>query len=520
MAGVTRGGAGLLRNIASGWVVLAANVAYGLIITPFVVAALRPEGYGVWSVLNGLFAYSELFYFGLGSALIRYTAQAISRGDEHTLDRLVSVVLTIYVLIGAGCVAISLLLAPSVHLLFAAPLAPHLYRTTEIVCKLLGVRLLLLFVASGFSGLIVGHDRFDVTNAVALASTAVRCVVVPLSLRSANPLLSLGVTMTIIAVLEAAALVFAAYRVRPGLHVRATRPHSRELSVLYSFGLQSFAVTFANRLIMQTDSVVIGVMIGASSVAVYTLSQALIDYARMAIGRVSGILLPRMVHLAELKDDVAMGRAYLRVTQYGGLVAGVLTGSLIGIGPAFLNLWVGPEYADPSRRIVVPLSLALLLNVYSVQLPLSIYQALGLMRMPATVLGIEAVLNVMLSVLLAPRFGLAGVALGTLLPAALVSAVVLPTYLCRRLSVSAHSYIRCGVAPGLVAAVCGIAWYMVAANVIVYISYDRLLAAAIIGATISFAAGYAALGREDRLLIKELVRSLRGIFDQSVRVEP
>ena len=51
------------------------------VVTPIVVRSLGIERYGIWSFLNGLLAYSELLYFGLGSALVKYAAQYRARDD-------------------------------------------------------------------------------------------------------------------------------------------------------------------------------------------------------------------------------------------------------------------------------------------------------------------------------------------------------------------------------------------------------------------------------------------------------
>src|SRR5688572_2913004 len=90
----------LLRNVLSNWLVLAIGIVYTFVVTPIVVRSLGIEGYGIWSFLNGLLAYSELLYLGLGSAVVKYVAQYRARNDVAGINRLASVVGSIYGLLG------------------------------------------------------------------------------------------------------------------------------------------------------------------------------------------------------------------------------------------------------------------------------------------------------------------------------------------------------------------------------------------------------------------------------------
>ena len=86
-----RGAPSLMRNVLSNWTVLGSAVLYSLLITPTVVHALDREAYGIWSFLNAFVAYSNLFYLGLGAALLRFGAEHYAARNRSALNRLVSV---------------------------------------------------------------------------------------------------------------------------------------------------------------------------------------------------------------------------------------------------------------------------------------------------------------------------------------------------------------------------------------------------------------------------------------------
>lgn len=441
----------LARNVFSNWFVLVVGIGYALFITPIVVGALGKELYGVWTFLNGLLTYSDVLYFGLGSALVKYVAQFHTKGDQAGMNRLVSVVVLIYGSIGLFCFLVLTGFSPLIPHAFADPLSAETARAASWTCVLLGVQLLFVFIGSAFSGVIIGHDRYDLVNAVYAVSVAVRCVAMPTLVRQGHePLLVLAVLTATVTALSTLAYVGLAFWYVPGLSIRLRRPQVAELRLLYTFGLQSFFIMFAVKLISYTDTTVIGVTLGAASVALYTLPVQLVEYARSTTGGFAGVFLPRLTALVTRGDTDGLRESYLNTTRIACFLSGWLAATLICLGPPFLNRWVGSEFGTPVQWVLVYLAIGAFGQVLTSQVPLAFYQALHIVAFPAAVMMIEALLNLGLSIWWAPRMGLVGVALATALPAIFVSLVVLPPYLCRHLGLSVRTLFSRSVIPGLI----------------------------------------------------------------------
>jgi O-antigen/teichoic acid export membrane protein len=440
----------LARNVVSNWFVLALSVAYVFFVTPIIVRALDTELYGVWSFLNGLLAYSALLYFGLGAAIIKTVARYRAENDLDGINRVTSIVLTIYFILGLCCFILFAGLSTVVPSLFATPLSADAARGASYACLLLGARLFLVFVGSGFSGLMAGHDRFDLVNVVNIVQVVVRFVLTPLLVRPGDePLLALAWLHTAVEALQTICLAALSYWYVPTLSIRPQRPTASELRMLYGFGIQSFFIMFAVRLISYTDTTVIGLTLGASSVALYSLPLQLIEVSRLAIGGFSGVLLPRLTFLATTGDLAKLRQHYLDSARIGCFLFGWLAALVIALGPAFLDRWVGPAFGTPVQWVLVYLAIAGFGQVLTTQIGLGFYQSLHVMAYPAAVLTIEALINVLLSIWLARRFGITGVAFATMVPALLVSCGLLPAYLCRKLGIPVRSLLLQSVLPGV-----------------------------------------------------------------------
>jgi O-antigen/teichoic acid export membrane protein len=238
----------------------------------------------------------------------------------------------------------------------------------------------------------------------------------------------------------------------------------------------------AVKLVSYTDQTVIGLTLGAASVALFALPLQLIEYGRVLINGIGAVLLPRLTVLEMKRDIRGLGNAYVEVSRMTCAVAAFINVQLIMLGPAFLARWVGHEFAAPAPVILLCLGIASVLQAVSIQAPLPFLQATRHLTLPAIVLLAEGVVNVALSLALIPRFGLNGVALGTLIPSFFISFLVIPFFVCRRLDVRPARLVSHAILPAFL--VGGITLFVLAGLDALYASatYRAIVAKAVVSA--------------------------------------
>ena len=397
--------------------------------------------------------YSSLLYLGVGSALVKYIATYTASHDQASINRLTSVAVTIFAGLGGFALLVFLGLSPFITRFLADDLPLETARSASITCALLGVQLLCLFPTSAFIATLLGHDRFDLANLAQLGTILIRFSLVGIVVEGSYPLVRLAAFMAATNVAELLVARALAHRVDPSLRVAVTTPRAAELRILYGFGVPAFLITFAVRLISYTDTTVIGVVLGAASVGLYALPMQLVEYTRLAVTGYSGVLFARITVLHATGDEAGLRHAYLLNLRIASLIASFLLANVMWLGVPFLNSWVGPTFGEPVRWVIIWLSLATFLHVFTTLSAMPFYHSMQILRLPVKVLVVEAILNLVLSITMAKRFGISGVALATLIPAG-VSFAVLPRRLARTLSVPARTWIRSAMLP---AAMMGIA---------------------------------------------------------------
>jgi O-antigen/teichoic acid export membrane protein len=240
------------------------------------------------------------------------------------------------------------------------------------------------------------------------------------------------------------------------------------------------------------------------------------EYGRTAVGGFTGVWLPRLTLLTTRGDMASMREAYLSTSRIACFLTAWLGATVMTLGPAFLNRWVGDEFGTPAQWVLLFLAIAAFGQVLSTHAPLGFYQALHLVSLPAKVLMLEALINLGLSIWLAPRLGITGVALATALPAVCVSAVVLPPYVCRHLDLPVRTFFVKAVLPGGLmfvgnAVVLGLSGLVITAH-----SYPAIVARAVLSIPVSLLVFFATFPPQERRAVRELLAILRRITPRLV----
>jgi O-antigen/teichoic acid export membrane protein len=426
-------------------------------IVPVVVGTLDREVYGVWTFLNSLAVYSNLFYLGLGAAFMKRLSEAVGRHDVAAQTRLLGVAWTLYLAIGLVCVAVSLVLAPNVPHFFATPISPAAEGAAAATTGLIGGRLFFMFVGSAFSALLASHGRWDLVSGVVIAGTVGRTAAVFWAMSRPNPLVTMAVVMLIDSVLQVGVLMGLCRLVAPEVRLRPTAPTREELADLYGFGFQAFFVQVALLLIAYTDTALIGVLLGAASVTVYALPLQLIEHSRTLVTGITQSLLPELAALRARGDVVRLRLVYLRASRIAAAMAAFVNVHLVVLGPSFLALWVGPGFEDDARKILPFLALAATCGALSTQVLNPFYQALDLLRTLVVIILVEAAVNIVLSVWFAQTLGVWGVALATAIPAVAITMVFAPRFMLARLDVSGRAFVQEVIGPAVALAAVSIA---------------------------------------------------------------
>jgi len=200
-------------------------------------------------------------------------------------------------------------------------------------------------------------------------------------------------------------------------------------------------LTAGARLSFETDALVIGAIMGVGSIPFYVVANSLIVYVMDFVIAIAAVVAPMATKLNTTGESNQLREMFLKWSKVALSLTLMVGLFLIVFGPKFIGWWIDPSYERPSGQVlqILMVSSLVFLPIRGVALPL--LMGLGKPKEPAVASVAAGLLNLGLSVVLARRFGLAGVAVGTAIPNVLFAAWVL-VVACRALQLTVADYVK------------------------------------------------------------------------------
>lgn len=426
------------RNVVANWSAFLYVAGISFFLTPFIVHSLGEVAYGVWTLLVSLVGYLGLVDFGVRGAVTRYVAHHHAANRPGESSRAVSAGILLFGLFGllaVICAAGAAVLAPHV---FNIPAA--LIDEARIVILLGGLNVAIALVGGVFGGVVAGLQRFDVRSGIEILTTTVRAGAVLIALSAGYGLITLALIQLLSSILVGSASWVAARRLYPEVRPVFRGPLKPEMRILLSFGAFSSLIHISGVLIYYSDSLVIAAFLPIGLVTFYAIATSLCNYAGQVVSALSTVMTPRISAL-EVDGGRTLAETAVGIARIATLVTTPIAMTFYWRGESFVSLWIGSEYGAKSGEVLRLLAAVVWLGGIRSVLVATI-MGVNKHRFLVPGLALESVCNLLLSILLVGSLGLAGVALGTLIPSLVVTGGYLPYCLRKTIGVRVAGFYR------------------------------------------------------------------------------
>lgn len=433
-------------SLCASWIAHGLSIVVGFFLMPYVLHVLGKEQYGEWIFIVSVTSYTSLMYLGFGEAIKKFVATHHARQDWKRLNQTVNVTFAVY----AVMAALVMLAAATI-----CCLAPWFRRwhgdallEVRLVTLVLGLNVACGMLGSAFGGVLLGIQRFDLQRGVTIGADLLRVTLTLLLLRSEWGLLTLAGVLLVVSMAENLAYVILAFFQVPSLSIGFCHLNKDALRECFGFSMYALVGGAAWQLINATDTIIIGLVLGAESIVPYFVAQRLSQFIQRPLAQIGEVCMPKAGELHAQSDTSGLQDLAIRGMSMAFLLAaGIWIGAAF-FGDALILTWVREFYAE-SHTILIVLLLAQL-----VASPLGILRSIifgaGDAKTPALIHLAEAIANVILSLALIGPFGILGVALGTTIPILVVELGVLLPYACRRLQFNKWTMLQSVVGPQIV----------------------------------------------------------------------
>lgn len=420
------------------WVSLVFTVLVSFFRSPFVVHHLGNEAYGAWVLIGAAVSYMSLLDLGLRASVVRYASKGHAQQDHAESSEAVSAALWVRLWICAAIIAAGAVLTLVFDRIFHIP--AQLQTAARLAIFAIALRMAISLACGVFGGVLLALNRFDIDSTIEILQSGLETAGFIWLLELGHGILAMAVCSLLVGAAAGIARVVCARRLYPKLQISFHRPPSDTLRKLWRYSFWVFLVNVAVQLVYYTDNLVVGAFVATSAVTFYAIGGSLINYGRQVVSSMTTTFTPLASTLeAEGKTD-QMRRLLIHGTRAALVLALPIYVALFIRGQTFIALWMGHQYQYQSGRVM---QILIISSVFASASTTSGGIAYGMEKHKAV--GIwaifEGVTNLLLSIILAKKIGIYGVAWGTTIPSLVVHLIFWPPYICKLVDIPVSRYI-------------------------------------------------------------------------------
>ena len=407
------------RNTFTNYLRTILRMVSGLVLFRLTYQHLSREAFGFYSLLWSLFGYTILLDFGLGFTAQKAVAEKTAQGRIGELNHLICTIFWTFAFLGAVLLA-----------LFSTA-QPWFLEWTKVATEnrpSFGLGYTIFFCAMAaafplgiFPEMLRGLQRLDLANTVNIVALLINLALLTWALLAGwafHIIVLISVATTVAPNFAALLMVF--QRI-PGLSLHPRHFRFSAIQGVLSFSIVAYLITFTNLIMSRTDQAVISFTIGVCFVALYQAGYKASEMFGLFSVQMQDALSPAAAQMNATRDESGLRDLLIRSSRFTLFITIPLYALCATYLEPLIKILTGLKQLDPSTYWV---GQSLLLATFSSLLTSScskrILMMCGWERSLLKISLADAAINLAASLLLVYRFGVLGVALGTMIPTVVI----------------------------------------------------------------------------------------------------
>lgn len=426
----------LLTGSAMSMVNMIVGIVIGLFMTPFLLHNLGDRQMGMWILVGSFTGFYGLLDFGVTSAISRYLTLNFSKNDIKACNSFASIGFYIFFVVGTVAAIISSVIALILYLTYNREVDDIGIMSWVII--ILGINFMIDFPLRVFNGIITGCLRHDLNNLRRLIFRILGASLTFGIVYSGGKIIEMSLGSLLISVLSAISFYYLAKKVFPQLHLSPKSVRKEDFKPLFKYSFFTSLASITDALRFRISGIVIAGFLSVDVIAHYGIASTLVSYFQQTMGHCTMWLTNWFTRLDAKNDYEAIQKHTMFAYKITVLLATFIAFGLIFWSIPFITRWVGPKFLDAYDSLVL-LTLGMMFAMWQSPTTRVLY-ATANHRYYAAVNAIDAVLNVTLTLVLVPRYGMVGVAIGNCVAMFVSKMFILPQVIIRILQISNARY--------------------------------------------------------------------------------
>lgn len=384
------------------------NIAAGLLYTPWMVRQIGVSDYGLYSLIGAFLSYF-LIDFGLGSAIARFIAKFRAEGKENEVNNLLGITTRIYLIIDLVVLLVLLVVFFFLSNIFKE-LTPLEIEKLQIIYVIAGFFSLISFPFTPVNGALIAYERFVVLKLSDMVQKIFVILLMVLALLMGYGLFALVLVNGVVG-FGVKLFNFLYLKQKTNIRINISFFDKSLAKELLSFSSWVFVIGIAQRLLLTIVPTILGIFSGSTQIAIFAIAMTLEGYTWTFAQALNGLFLPkvtRMISGGENRHEVS--NLMIRVGRIQLLVIGLIITGIIVLGKPFIQLWMGVDFL-PSYYIVLFLVIPGIISLTQ-DVAYDLLTVVNKIKYRAILFIFASLLSVIIGIILSPRLGALGSAIG------------------------------------------------------------------------------------------------------------
>jgi len=430
---------GYLRRLLSGSFFSIINLLIGVTLSffmaPIMMHTLGERHYGIWTLAASFTGWYALLDLGINQAVSRFFTKSFSTADRENCNIFASTGFALFFLLGVIGFCCSLGIGLGAYRLF-----PNVedIDLLSLVIIMFGVSFALDFILRAFYGVTTGSMRHDMVGVANITFRVAGALTTYLILIQGGRLIALGIGNIVLMVIQVYVYYLLAKKAYPPLQITWNNVRKSHVKSLFGYSVFGFIAQIGDIIIYGIDNQVIAGVISLNAVAHYAIAMTLVNNYKGLLMSTSSWMVTWLTLLDALGEREKLVTSMFFGYRFGAYLSGFITFGLIFWSEPFITRWMGPAFLDAVPPLI---ALVFAATIQAVQEPnIRFLYATSNHRYFALSNILEGLLNLEISLILAPQLGMVGVAIGTLIACIITRGILLPIFVCRLLNINLFIY--------------------------------------------------------------------------------
>ncbi|MFC1668446.1 lipopolysaccharide biosynthesis protein [Chlamydiota bacterium] len=357
----------IIKNSLFGWIKVGTIFITGFITVPLLITHLGKEAYGLWCLLASLVGYFTLFDMGITSSLTRLIPKYLARGDQESINHVVSTALLIYLVISLLIIGISVFFSGKFISFFC--LSGQLQKVSKLVFIIIGVGTAVIFPLRCGNELLYALRRYDIVSQVFSIESLVRLAFIVIMFRCGfDNLISLALIVAGSSVFAYSVLMVISWKKMSGIKLSIRKLNKDLFKQMSGLSVSAFITTNSVLICNNIFIVLVAKLFTEGKILFIAIPLLLVRYGGALINQVTQVIVPAASRMHEENE-----RKRLEELTFFGIRFSLLSGITLFLffifsGKLFFSFWLRRALLDLASIQVLKISTCIILGGFLVSI--------------------------------------------------------------------------------------------------------------------------------------------------------